>query len=77
MRKDFKDLQEIVVFFSKSEATEMVYTDPYNIAIKWLRDDTNQSNEHFKEVSILLRQYCYGIEAKKDLKNLLIKMKLL
>jgi len=77
MRKDFKDLQEIVNFFSKSEATEMIYTDPYNIAIKWLRDHNNRYNEHFNEVNILLRQYYYGIEAKKELKNLLIEMKLL
>ena len=75
MHKDFKSLDEIVRLIDE-KYPETTYADPYNIAINWLKS-ASKDNEDYKAVNVLADQYYYGIEAKKELKNKLIEMKLI
>lgn len=54
--------------------TDYEYTDPYNIALKWYEDEENKENEKYELVGLLLNQYYYGLQAKKDLELVLSEM---
>ena len=53
-----------------------LYTDPYNIALQWLKT-ADRNSDDYKRIDILLNQYYYGIQAKKELRDLLIEMNLI
>lgn len=76
MRKDFKSLDDVVRFIGKQKHPEITYSDPYNIAINWLKN-ANKDDEDYKAVDVLVGQYYYGIEAKRELKDKLISMNLM
>lgn len=75
-KKDFKSIEEVKEAVAKEGQTErnFKYTDPYNIAIQWLGKEENKSNENYKEINLLVNQYYYGIEPKKELKRKLISI---
>lgn len=50
------------------------YTDPYNIALKWCEEDKNKTNENYEVIRLLLDQYCYGLDAQKELKMKLMEI---
>ena len=54
-----------------------IFTDPYNIALEWNKDENNKSHKDYEEIGLLIGQYYYGIEAKKDLKRKLIEIGLI
>ena len=57
------------------------YTDAYNVAIQWLKEQpqepTPQEQETIDLVKTLVGQYYYGTEPQKELKEQLQKMNLL
>jgi hypothetical protein len=53
------------------------YTDAYNIAIQWYKDENNKSHNDYEEIGLLIGQYYYGIEAQKDLKRKLMELGLM
>lgn len=77
MRKDFKSLQDIIDYINvDKENKKIVYTDPYNIAIQWLKT-ADENSDDYKQIKLLIGQYYYGTQAQKELKNLLIQMNLI
>lgn len=76
LHKDFKSLQEIINYIDANKQSNVVYTDPYNIALQWLKT-ADKNSDDYKKIDILTGQYYYGIQAKKELRNLLIKMNLI
>jgi hypothetical protein len=57
------------------------YTDAYNVAIQWLKEQpqepTPQEQETIDLVKALVGQYYYGTEPQKELTEQLQKMNLL
>lgn len=47
------------------------YTDPYNIALKWHNNEENKGNDKYELVGLLLNQYYYGFQAKRELESVL------
>lgn len=77
LHKDFKSLQDIMDYITADkENKKIVYTDPYNIAIQWLKTAYKNSDD-YKMIKLLIEQYYYGTQAQKELKNLLIQMNLI
>jgi hypothetical protein len=74
--KDFKSLQEIIDYIDTDKQSNIVYTDPYNIALQWLKT-ADKNSEYYKRIDLLTNQYYYGIQAKKELRDLLIEMNLI
>ena len=75
--KDFKSVQKIIDYINADkDKKKIVYTDPYNIALQW-RKSANKNDDNYKKIDLLISQYYYGIQAKKELKNLLIEMNLI
>lgn len=75
IHKDYNSLQEITDYISDKQSN-IVYTDPYNIAIQWLKT-ADRNSDDYKRIDLLTGQYYYGIEAKKELRDLLIEMNLI
>lgn len=73
---DFKSLQDIIDYINTDKQSNIVYTDPYNIALQWLKT-ADKNSDDYKRVKLLIGQYYYGIQAQKELKNLLIEMNLI
>ena len=49
--------------------------DAYNRAIKYLRDNkTINEDDNYKLMELLVNQYSYGLQAKRDLESLLSSM---
>ena len=76
IRKDFKSLQGIINYLCDNHNESIVYTDPYNVAINWLRT-ANKNDDNYKLIDLLTGQYYYGIDAKNDLRDILIRMGLI
>ena len=77
LRKDFKSLQEIIDYINvDKENKKIIYTDPYNTAIQWLKT-ADKNSDDYKRINLLINQYYYGIQAQKELRNLLVEMKLI
>ena len=76
IRKDYKSLQEIIDYIDADKQSNIVYTDPYNIALQWLKT-ADRNSDDYKTINILIGQYYYGIQAKKELIDLLIEMNLI
>ena len=76
LHKDYKSLQEIIDYIDADKQSNIVYTDPYNIALQWLKT-ADKDSDYYKRIDLLLGQYYYGIQAKKELRNLLIEMNLI
>jgi hypothetical protein len=76
IHKDYKSLQEIIDYIDADKQSNVVYTDPYNIALQWLKT-ADKNSDYYKRIDLLLGQYYYGIQAKKELRNLLIEMNLI
>jgi hypothetical protein len=76
IRKDYKSLQEIIDYIDADKQSNIVYTDPYNIALQWLKT-ANKNSDYYKRIDLLIGQYYYGIQAKKELRALLIEMNLI
>lgn len=76
IHKDYKSLQEIIDYINADKQSNVVYTDPYNIALQWLKTADKNSDYH-KKIDLLIGQYYYGIQAKKELRDLLIEMNLI
>ena len=76
LHKDFKSLQEIINYIDADKQSNIVYTDPYNIALQWFKT-ADKNNDYYKTIDLLIGQYYYGIQAKKELRNLLIEMNLI
>ena len=76
IRKDYKSLQEIIDYIDADKQSNIVYTDPYNIAIQWLKS-ADKNSDYYKRIDLLIGQYYYGIQAKKELRDLLIEMNLI
>ena len=76
IRKDYKSLQEIIDYINTDKQSNIVYTDPYNIAIQWLKT-ADKNSDYYKRIDLLIGQYYYGIQAKKELRDLLIEMNLI
>ena len=77
MRKDFKSLQDIIDYINEDkENRKIVYTDPYNIAIQWLKT-VDKNSDNYEKAEVLISQYYYGTQAKKELRNLLYEMNLI
>lgn len=74
--KDFKSLQEIIDYIDADKQSNIVYTDPYNIALQWLKT-ADKNSDDYKKINLLIGQYYYGIQAKKELRDLLIEMNLI
>ena len=74
--KDFKSLQDIIDYINADKQSNIVYTDPYNIALQWLKT-ADRNSDDYKQINLLIGQYYYGIQAKKELKDLLIEMNLI
>ena len=74
--KDFKSLQDIIDYINADKQSNIVYTDPYNIALQWLKT-ADRNSDDYKRINLLIGQYYYGIQAKKELRNLLIEMNLI
>jgi hypothetical protein len=69
-------LQEIIDYIDADKQSNIVYTDPYNIAIQWLKT-ADKNSDYYKRIDLLIGQYYYGIQAKKELRALLIEMNLI
>jgi hypothetical protein len=69
-------LQEIINYIDADKQSNIVYTDPYNIALQWLKT-ANKNSDYYKRIDLLIGQYYYGIQAKKELRALLIEMNLI
>lgn len=76
IHKDYKSLQEIIDYIGADKQSNIVYTDPYNIALQWLKT-ADKNSDYYKRIDLLTGQYYYGIQAKKELRNLLIEMNLI
>ena len=76
IRKDYKSLQEIIDYIDADKQSNVVYTDPYNISLQWIKT-ADKNSEYYKRIDLLICQYYYGIQAKKELRNLLIEMNLI
>jgi len=76
IRKDFKSLQDVIDNLCDNHNESIVYTDPYNVAINWLRT-ANKDDDNYKLIDLLVGQYYYGIDAKNDLRDILIRMDLI
>lgn len=76
LHKDFNSLQEIIDYMNTDKQSNIVYTDPYNIALQWIKT-ADKNSDYYKRIELLIGQYYYGIQAKKELRNLLIEMKLI
>ena len=76
LHKDFKSLQEIIDYMNTDKQSNIVYTDPYNIALQWI-ESADKNNDYYKRIDLLIGQYYYGIQAQKELRNLLIEMNLI
>lgn len=76
IRKDYKSLQEIIDYINTDKQSNVVYTDPYNIALQWIKT-ADKNSDYYKRIDLLLGQYYYGIQAKKELRYLLIEMNLI
>lgn len=74
--KDFKSLQEVIDYIDADKQSNIVYTDPYNIALQWLKT-ADRNSDDYKKINLLIGQYSYGIQAKKELRDLLIEMNLI
>lgn len=75
--KDYKSLQEIIDYINTYKPSNIVcYTDPYNIALQWLKS-ADKNSDYYERIDLLLNQYYYGIQAQKELKDLLIEMNLI
>lgn len=74
--KDFKSLQDIIDYINADKQSNIVYTDPYNIALQWLKT-ADRNSDDYKRTNLLIGQYYYGIQAKKELRDLLIEMNLI
>lgn len=74
--KDFKSLQDIIDYINTDKQSNIVYTDPYNIALQWLKT-ADRNSDDYKRINLLIGQYYYGIQAKKELRDLLIEMNLI
>ena len=74
--KDFKSLQDIIDYINADKQSNIVYTDPYNIALQWLKT-ADRNSDDYKRINLLIGQYYYGIQAKKELRVLLIEMNLI
>lgn len=74
--KDFKSLQDIIDYINADKQSNIVYTDPYNIALQWLKT-ADRNSDDYKRNNLLIGQYYYGIQAKKELRDLLIEMNLI
>ena len=75
--KDFKSVDEIKDIINQAPKSYVQYTDPYNVAIQWLREGKNKNNESYEEINLLVNQYQYGIEPKKELRGKLTSLGLL
>ena len=58
----------------KEGCGDNIYTDPYNIALKWCKEDKNKTNENYEVIRLLLNQYYYGLDAQKELKMKLMEI---
>ena len=76
LHKDFKSLQEIIDYIDADKQSNIVYTDPYNIALQWIKT-ADKNSEYYKRIDLLICQYYYGIQVKKELRDLLIEMNLI
>lgn len=76
LHKDFNSLQDIMDYINYVPSDKFSYSDPYNVAIRWLKT-ANKDDDNYKKIVLLTGQYYYGIQAKKELKNVLIEMKLI
>ena len=76
IHKDFKSLQEVIDYIDAHKQSNIVYTDPYNIALQWLKT-ADRNSDDYKTINVLIGQYYYGIQAKKELIDLLIEMNLI
>ena len=76
LHKDFKSLQEIIDYINTDKQSNIVYTDPYNIALQWLKS-ADKNSDDYKKIDLLIGQYYYGIQTQKELKDLLIEMNLI
>jgi hypothetical protein len=76
IHKDYNSLQEIINYIDADKQSNIVYTDPYNIALQWLKT-ANKNSDYYKRIDLLIGQYYYGIQAKKELRALLIEMNLI
>jgi hypothetical protein len=76
IHKDYKSLQEIIDYIDADKQSNIVYTDPYNIAIQWIKT-ADKNSDYYKRIDLLIGQYYYGIQAKKELRDLLIEMNLI
>ena len=74
--KDFKSLQEVIDYINTYKQSNIVYNDPYNIALQWFKT-VDKNSDYYKRIDLLTGQYYYGIQAKKELRNLLIEMNLI
>jgi hypothetical protein len=76
IHKDYNSLQEIIDYIDADKQSNIVYTDPYNIALQWLKT-ADRNSVYYKRIDLLIGQYYYGIQAKKELRDLLIEMNLI
>ncbi len=77
LRKDFKSLEDIMDYINEDkENRKIVHTDPYNIAIQW-RKTADKNSDNYKKIEVLISQYYYGSQAKKELRNFLCEMNLI
>jgi len=74
--KDYKSLDEIIDYINTDNQSNIVYTDPYNIALQWLKS-ADKNSDYYERIDLLLNQYYYGIQAQKELRCLLIEMNLI
>ena len=75
-KTDFNTIEEIKNAIGLAIPSEIISNDPYNTAIRWLRNN-NEDHECYKLIECLVGQYQYGIEPKKELKALLTRMGIL
>ena len=67
--KDFKSVNEIKNIINQTSPSNVDYKDAYNIAIQWLRKEENKKNEAYETIQMLVGQYYYGMEPKRELKK--------
>ena len=73
-KQDFKSIEELREAITTTKSTrEVISNDPYNTAIRWLREN-DKENQYYQEINLLVNQYYYGIEPKRELENLLISI---
>ena len=63
--KDFKSLQEVIDYIDADKQSNIVYTDPYNIALQWIKT-ADRNSDDYKKIDLLISQYYYGIQPKKE-----------